>query len=440
MQIARYFIALSAVLCLLAGACGSSDEQTTSSGTTVTTSVSSTADTATQSDEDVPATTETPVAVQTEFDVEAFTTEITKVVAEWQTANGAPAVTLSVRLPGMKPINIAEGVVDITTDEPVSTEDYFRVGSITKPMTAAVVLQLVDEGLVELDVPVRTYLPGWLDGYLYADKITIRQLMDHTNGLKEYALDPDFYRFAGQRLETAIEPEETLEWLASQEPLFAPGTQYSYETGGFLTLGRVIETVTGNSAASEMRARIFEPSGAEHIFLTPEEFPPEGAVHGYGRQLMYLAGTAIIDRPDVLGLMINDDPVVDMLSVPQQLLQSAGWTGGGNEAQAESVARIFAAMFDGTILTEGQIDLMTTPTLDTDYGLGISSDVVDGVKVYSHGGGVPGFRSQAGYLPDYDVSYAVSASLIPLPEGAGVAELQGSLAPILVAAADELAG
>ena len=90
-------------------------------------------------------------------------------------------------------------------------------------MTAAVVLQLVDEGLVELDAPVRTYLPEWLDGYQYADEITIRQLMDHTNGLKEYALDPVFYAFSGDRLDTPIEPEEVIDWLASQEPAIRSG-------------------------------------------------------------------------------------------------------------------------------------------------------------------------------------------------------------------------
>ena len=341
---------------------------------------------------------------------------------------------MSVQLPGEDPINIASGVTDLVTEEPVTTEDYFRIGSITKPMTAAVVLQLVDESLIELDAPVRTYLPDWLEGYEYADEITIRQLMDHTNGLKEYALDPVFYALAGQRLETPIEPEEVIEWLASQQPLFAPGEEYSYETGGFLTLGRVIEAVTGNSAAAEMRARIFEPASAEHIFLTPEEFPPVSTVNGYGRDLMYLASTVIIGREDTEGLMINDEPVAGVFAMPQEVLQSSGWTGGGNEAQMESVSAILKAMFDGTILSDDLVGQMTSPVLDVTYGLGISNDDVDGVTVYSHGGGVPGFRSQAGYLPDYDISYAVSSNLIPLPEGADVGDLQLQIVPVLVAA------
>ena len=172
-------------------------------------------------------------------------------------------------------------------------------------------------------------MPAWLAGHPFESEITIRQLMNHTNGLVEYALSPAFFIEAGDRLDQAFEPEEITAWLADQDPLFAPGEQYSYETGGFLTLGTVIEAVTGNSAAEEMRNRIFEPAGAQNIYLTPEEFPPETVVSGYGRGALYSAGTLLIGREDEAGLTINDEPVVDYLSLPQQAASSAGWTGGG---------------------------------------------------------------------------------------------------------------
>lgn len=439
-------LALLAALSLVAVACGSDSTATLAPETgsedepaEVQTTTPTTVETTTQAPSTTEVVKDDPVveAAPEDNPLDAVAAELEEVLVAWQDENGAPAVSLSVRLPGAEPINIASGVTDVVTQEPASIDDYFRIASITKPMTAAVVLQLVDEGLVELDVPVRTYLPEWLAGYPYADEITIRQLMDHTNGLKEYALDPVFYALSGDRLETPIEPEEIIDWLASQEPLFAPGEQYSYETGGFLSLGRVIEAVTGNSAAAEMRTRIFEPAGAENIFLTPEEFPPEITVNGYGRGLFYLAATAIIGRQDTEGLMINDEPVAAIFSLPQELLQSSGWTGGGNEAQAESVSAVIKAIFDGTVLSDDLIAQMTTPVLDVDYGLGINNDVVEGVVVYSHGGGVPGYRSQAGYLPDHDISYAVSSNLIPLPEGADVGDLQRQIVPLLVAALGE---
>lgn len=362
----------------------------------------------------------------------ALTDEIESILVDWRERGGIPAVSLSVRLPGRDPINLASGVTDLTTDTPVTTEDHFRIGSVTKPMTAALVLQLVEEGLIELDEPVQTYLPTWLAGHPFENEITIRQLMNHTNGLVEYALSPAFYIESGTRLDRAFEPEEITEWLAVQDPLFAPGEQYSYETGGFLSLGSVIEAVTGNSAAAEMRTRIFEPAGAQNIYLTPEEFPPTPVVNGYGRAELYAAGTLLLGQEDQLGLMINGEPVVDFMTLPQEASASAGWTGGGNEAQLESVSAIMKALFDGTILSQEQIDLMTSPTLDVSYGLGIDSSEVDGVRVISHGGGVPGFRSHGAYLPDHDVSWALSANLIPLPEGSTLNDLIAELLPLFV--------
>ena len=367
----------------------------------------------------------------------ALAAEIESVFTAWQQDAGIPGASLSVRLPGQEPIAFGTGVTDIISGEAVTPDDYFRIGSITKPMTAALVLQLVDEGLLELDETVDTYLPGWLEGHEFASEITVRQLMNHTNGLIEYAFDPGFYTLVSDRLDQPLESEELFHFLAASEPLFEPGTAYSYETGGFFTLGDVIETVTGNSAAEEMRERIFEPAGADNIYLAPQEQPPESVVNGYGRELLYVAGTALIGREDADGLTVDNsvrdgDPVIDTLGQPQEFLRSAGWTGGGAEAQLESVSAVFKALFDGTVLSDEQIVEMTTTVFDANYGLGLSVDEIDGVLVYSHGGGVPGFRSQANYLPDVDITWAVSANLIPLPDDADVSQLRADLLPLLV--------
>jgi len=430
-RFAAQLIASLFALALIAGACSSGT--TTVADAPTSTSAATTAAPTTQAPTTAaPAITTTITeAPEPELDIAALTADVQAVLANWRESNGAPGTSLAIVLADDTVIEVADGLVDMQADEPVTTDSYFRIGSISKSMTSAVVLQLVDEGLIELDVPVRTYIDGWLGDYEYADEITIRQLMNHTNGLVEYALDPGFFIFAGQRLDDDIEPEEIIDWLSEQKPLFAPGEQYSYETGGFLTLGRVIEEVTGNPAVDEINQRLFDPAGADDIYLLPDEFPPNPVVTGYGRDLMYLAAFGLIGRTDETGLMINNEQVADMYELPQDVLQSAGWTGGGIEAQLESVAEVIEVMFDGTLLSDAQITEMTAPTLDTNYGLGIDAREQDGVLVYSHGGGVPGFRSQAGYFPDADVSYAFSASLIPLPAGAGVSEMQAALIDVL---------
>lgn len=375
----------------------------------------------------------TPTAAELAAEIHGqLSADIQTAVEEWQANNGAPAVSAAVLVPGLEPIEVASGVRSIETEEPVSTEDFFRIASITKPMTAAMILQLVEEGLLELDEPVSTYLGDWLGEYEFEDDITVRQLMDHTNGLIEYAFDVGFYIEASQRQEVPYTPEEILEFLGRQEPLFAPGTEYQYETGGFVTAGLLIELLTGNPANEEMRSRIFDPAGAMDIYLTPQEFPPEPVVNAYARAELYNA-LVLLPGVDDAGLTIKDEPVLDVLSGEQAVLQSAGWTGGGNEARMRDVAAIIQAMFDGTLLKPESVTAMTTPELSTsNYGLGIDVGSVNGELLYSHGGGVPGFRSQAGYLPDHNIAYAFSASLIPLPAGGGVNELRDAIAEIVL--------
>ncbi len=387
-------------------------------------------------DDDASDASSGAVIVGDAIDLVAVTDALTTALEAWIADNGAPGASLSVRLGSEDPIAVAVGVSNLATGEAARTDDFFRIGSVTKPMTSTVVLQLVSEGLVELDEPVSTYLgEGWLGTHSNAGTITVRQLLNHTNGLVEFAFDVGFYIEAAQRPDTPYAPEEILEFLSRQEPLFAPGEQYRYETGGYVTAGLIIEAVTGNPAAAEMRARLFDPSGASNIYLLPQEFPPKPVVHSYSRGELYDALILLPSVSDDLGLTIEGgEPVLDTLAGSQAVLQSAGWTGGGVEAQLSDVSAVLKAMFDGTLLDETAIAQMTQPTLDRSYGLGISSDDIDGTVVYSHGGGVPGFRSQAGYLPEFDSSYAFSVNLIPLPDGKGVDELQRAIVDIIGAA------
>ncbi len=383
-----------------------------------------------------PATTEAPAA-DPALDLDRLSDDLSNAAQAWIDDNGAPGVSLSLRLPDGETINVGAGVTDLQTGDAVAPDDYFRIASITKPMTSVMVLQLVEEGLVELDEPVATYLgDDWLGAHPGGPVITVRQLLNHTNGLIEFAFDIGFYIEAAARPTTPFEPEEIIDFLGRQDPLFAPGEAYQYETGGFVAAGLIVEAITGNSAAAEMRARVFEPAGAVEIYLTPEEFPPEEVAHGYVRGELYDALTLLPTVTDNLELTVNDEPVLDVLDGPQEVLQSAGWTGGGNEAQLSEVSAIFAAMFNGTLLNISSVDEMVTKTLDVNYGLGIDNGEVDGTVVYSHGGGVPGFRSQAGYLPEFDVAYAFSSTLIPLPDGKGVSNLQQAIVAIVKDALD----
>lgn len=347
---------------------------------------------------------------------------------------GAPGVVLAVTQGGAEPVTFAWGVSDIATGSPMTVDHHVRIGSVTKPVTAAVVLQLAAEGLVELDAPVAQYLgDDWAPGYEHAAAVTVRDLLGHTSGFVEYAFDVQFYQLAATRLAEQIEPEEILQFAAEYGPVAELGTEFHYNTTGYLAAGLLIEEVTGNSAAAELRSRVFEPLGLEHTYLTPEEFPPEPTANGYvGGTIGYLMGPLLGLTSD--NQITHGDAIfVDIGTVPSDFARSAGWTGGGIEAQIGDAALLIRGLFAGDVLDADQVALMTAghPDPGNDYGLGISTDEILGATVYTHGGGVPGFRTIAVYVPAVDLGVALTTNLLGLEGDDDVGALLDSLAPIL---------
>ena len=328
-----------------------------------------------------------------------------------------PGVSIAVLLSDGTEVLVARGLADLVAEVPVTTDDYFRIGSISKTITSVALLQLVSEDLVSLDEPVATYVGDLLDGYVL-------------DGFAEYAFDLGFYLLMSERLETVVEPKEIIDWAISMGPQYVPGTAYSYNTVGHNVVGLIIESVTGQPAHEVLRERIFDPLGLDSIFLPPAEDPPKPVVHGYAATVLKAALDAIPATASYPEADLGD--VYDMSVVPQEAIRSAGWTGGSIESQVLDVALIFRAMFDGTLLGDAMVAEFLTTSEFSDYGLGISIgeadvntigaavEIAEDVVSYSHGGGVPGFRSHAAYYPDDDIAIAVSANVLPADPDVGV--------------------
>ena len=443
-------------LVLLAAACNSTDDaspDTASDGITQTPATEAAAPTTTAApataatpdttaapapttQAPAPATTAASTPETTEAAEPAAETvnPLSAAVLEWMDETGAPGVVLAVTRGGAEPLTFAWGVSDLATDTPMTPDHHVRIGSVTKSVTAAVVLQLVAEGLVDLDAPVAQYLgEDWAPGYEHAAAVTVRDLLGHTSGFVEFAVNTKFYQLAASRLDVPITPEEILEFAAAYGPVADLGTEYRYNTTGYVAAGLLIEAVTGNTAADEMRARVFDRLGLSHTYLTPSEFPPEPTANGYvGGTFAYVLGP-------VLGLT-GDNKIslrgaiyVDIGTMPQELARSAGWTGGGIEARIGDVALLMRGLFAGDILDASQVVLMTTghPDPADSHGLGISTEELSGLPVFAHGGGVPGFRTMAAYVPAFDTGIAVTANLLGIDSDNDVDDLLVSLAPIL---------
>ena len=168
----------------------------------------------------------------------------------------------------------AAGVLNARTGAPVTADSVFQIGSITKVWTATLVMQLVDEGLVDLDAPLTGYLPDFrvLDEQI-TSAVTARHLLDHTSGI-----GGDFFPDTGRGDDCVARYVAEMSGLGASHPL---GATMSYANSGFVVLGRLVEVVTGKSWDTVLRERLFAPLGLEAAGTLPEEALLWGAAAGH---------------------------------------------------------------------------------------------------------------------------------------------------------------
>ena len=335
-------------------------------------------------------------------------------VAEWMEAAGIPGLVLAVALGDQEPWTFGWGVSDLVTEDPMTPGDYVRIGSVTKPVTTVAVLSMVDEGLLDLDTPVTAYLgDDWYGSYEHGPDITLRHLMGHTTGFVEYAFDPGFFILASSRLNIPIASEEIVRFTTNYGPVSDFETEYNYSTAGHVTAGMIIEAVTGNPAHVEIRSRVLDPLGLENTYLPPGELPPEPVANSYNAGILYTAFSSLTRVPDGARHDFLGNTYISTNSYPQELLQTAGWTGGGIETLIGDVPLMFRGLFTGDLISDESLAEMTSPGVNPGYGLGVGIDNIDGLLAYSHGGGTPAFRTRVVYFPELDLTLAANANVLP---------------------------
>ncbi|PGB12445.1 serine hydrolase domain-containing protein [Bacillus toyonensis] len=280
---------------------------------------------------------------------------------------------------GGKTWSYAAGVANQSSKKPMKTDFRFRIGSVTKTFTATVILQLAGENRLNLDDSIEKWLPGVIQGNGYDDKqITIRQLLNHTSGIANYTRSKDFNIMDTKKSYTA---EELVKMGISMPPDFAPGKSWSYSNTGYVLLGILIETVTGNSYAEEIENRIIEPLELSNTFLPGNSSVIPGTKHARG----YIQLDGASEPKDVT----DYNP-------------SMGSSAGDMISTADDLNKFFSYLLGGKLLKEQQLKQMltTVPTGEAAlgrYGLGIyETKLPNGVSIWGHGGSIPGFVTFAG--------------------------------------------
>ncbi len=280
---------------------------------------------------------------------------------------------------GGKTWSYAAGVANLSSKKPMKTDFRFRIGSVTKTFTATVVLQLAEENRLNLDDSIEKWLPGVIQGNGYDDKqITIRQLLNHTSGIAEYTRSKSFDLMDTKK---SYRAEELVKMGISMPPDFAPGKSWSYSNTGYVLLGILIETVTGNSYAEEIENRIIEPLELSNTFLPGNSSVIPGTKHARG----YIQ--------------------LDGASEPKDVTYynpSMGSSAGDMISTADDLNKFFSYLLGGKLLKEQQLKQMLTTVRTGEaalgrYGLGIyETKLPNGVSIWGHGGSIPGFVTFAG--------------------------------------------
>ncbi len=188
---------------------------------------------------------------------------VSKRLPDLLAAHDVPAASLAISLGG-EVFETAAGVLNLATGVKATTDSVFQIGSITKVWTATLVMQLVDEGLVDLDAKVRDYVPELtLADEDAAAAMTVRQLLCHTAGF-----EGDIFTDTGRGDDCV---EKLIATLGDVSQLFTPGELFSYNNVGYCLLGRLVEKLRGKSYNDCLADQLFVPLGLTHAAASPYE-------------------------------------------------------------------------------------------------------------------------------------------------------------------------
>lgn len=261
---------------------------------------------------------------------------------------------------------------------PNTTTTKFRLGSLTKQFTAALILLLEERGQLAIDDPLGKHvadIPAAWSG------ITLHHLLTHTSGIPNVTSLPEFAKY--QLSATTV--EKTIA-LVRDKPLdFAPGERMTYSNSGYLVLGHVIERVTGQDYASFLKANILDPLGMADTGLDSNATVMARRAAGYtpGPDGLVNAGFAHMSVPHAAGAMYST---------------------------AEDLLRWERGLFGGKLLSPGSLRKMTTP-FKNNYALGVSVITLNGKTRITHGGGIQGFNTALAYDPDARITVVVLANV-----------------------------
>ena len=292
------------------------------------------------------------------------------------------------------------GVASVEFGVPVTPETVFEIGSVTKQMTAAAVMLLVEDGKINLDEKISKYLPATPDAW---KNVSVRNLLTHTSGIKSYT-----FIDGGFELTKRLKRDDFIKALASYPLDFETGSRYSYSNSGYNLLGFIIEAVSGKSYWDFMRERIFQKLAMNETFDRDPKYIIKNRAVGYELENNRLVG--------------RDYDLTDIFSA------------GAIVSTIGDLAKWDASWRGDTLLKKESKQQAWTPFVLTDgkpypYGFGWSVADFRAHKLISHSGSTAGFSAQIMRFIDDDLSVIV---LINLGTGAHAGTIARGVAKLYI--------
>lgn len=310
------------------------------------------------------------------------------VAAVVEAKDGAPGCAVAVGAGGKVAWSAGYGVADAELGVPVGPGTKFRIASVSKPVTAAAVGLLVEAGSLDLDAPVRKYVPSFPDK---GDALTTRLAAGHLAGIRHYR-GAEF--LSARRYATVV---EALGIFQDDPLLHPPGAKFLYSSYGWNLVSAAVEGAAGRPFLDVMQERVFDPLGMRDTIADWNDRIIPGRARCHRR------------RPD--GTLVHAPPVDN----------SNKWAGGGFLSTAEDLARFALAHARPGFLKAGTLDLLftsqrTSAGEETGYGIGWRSGKSrTGRRQVSHSGGACGGSAFLLLRPEDGVAVALLANLEDTP-------------------------
>lgn len=304
--------------------------------------------------------------------------------------SGTPGMSVAVGIDGEIVWSEGFGYADVENRTPVWEETKFRIGSVSKPITAAALGLLYEQGKLDLDAPVQRYVPSFPEKRW---PITIRQVAGHLAGIRHYRGD----EFLSTKRYATV--SEGLEMFQDDSLLFQPGERFSYSSYGWNLLSAVVEGASGEDFLTYMEDNVFGPLDMVHTIAdhTDSIIPQR---------------TSFYERAED-GRVLNA-PFVD---------NSYKWAGGGFLSTPEDLVRFGLAHLDGEFMARESVETLwasqrTNDGSETDYGIGWGSGMTGGmIRYVQHGGGSVGGTTFLLILPEQRAAVAMVGNMSQAPTG-----------------------